>query len=85
MPTNGKLIVRTIGADEAAAEAAAAGGVEVGEGVALVAEGTGVVMKGIGVGTTDVPVVDTHAVKKVVSTAAINSRRTQVATGWRYA
>jgi hypothetical protein len=71
--------VRTIGAGGATAAG------EVGAGVACVGYGVGAAMNGIGVGAIDVAVVDAQAVSIVINNAAIKSRRTQVATEWRYA
>jgi hypothetical protein len=74
------------GGAAAAGGRAAAGGGEGGIVVALaVAEGVAAALNGIGVGATEVPVVDPHAANNVITDSVIKSRRTQIATGWRYA
>jgi len=64
---------------------AAAGGVEVGAGVATVGEGVGGVMNGTGVGAIVVPVAGAQADSTAINNAAVTSRRTQLATAQSYA
>jgi hypothetical protein len=64
--------------------AAAAGGGEGGVALAVVG-GVGGALNGIGVGPTEVPFVDPQAASTVIADSANRNRRTQLATGWRYA
>ena len=50
-----------------------------------VGEGVGGALNGIGVGPSEVPLVDPHAANTVIADSANKSRRTQLATRWRYA